>query len=251
MIFVDEEKYKDLTGIYQIFNKVNNKVYIGQTSERFQRRYWHHNWNLSNGSHHNKFLQNSWNKYGSNNFEFRIIHVLKDGEDINLLEKQYIKQFNATEYEYGYNMQDGGQPESMHRFISEESRKIVGEKNRQHMLGRKLSDETRAKMRASSKHCGPGSDGRKRISEYMSNRTVSDATKEKLRVINTGSKSPVTHLTEDDVLLIKIRLMNHELQKYIAADYNVSLGAISAIANDVTWKHVKVEGWSDYLKSKK
>lgn len=250
MVFRDEEKYKDNIGIYQIVNLVNGKVYIGQTIERFQRRYWHHNWCLNSNKHFNKYLQNAWNKYGKDAFEFRVVHTLQPNEDINEFEKYYIEQFNATNQQYGYNLQDGGQPEQLCRFTTPESRKLVGEKNRQHMLGRKLSEETKAKMRASSRHQGPGEKGRQKISQYMSNRIVSDETRQKLREANTGSNSPVTKLNEDKVDQIKQSIINGEIQRLIAERYDVSLGAISAIANNRTWTHVNTPGWNEYIKNK-
>lgn len=42
MEFIDKDIYKDQSGIYQIRNLVNNKIYIGQTTMRFIKRYWHH-----------------------------------------------------------------------------------------------------------------------------------------------------------------------------------------------------------------
>ena len=251
MIFKNEETYKNDKGIYQIKNLNNNKVYIGQTNENFQRRFWHHQWCLSTGVHSNRMLQNSWNKHGENAFEFSVIHVLQDDEDLNELEIKYISGSGSTNMKYGYNMQDGGQPKRLCDFTTAESRKKVGEKNRQHMLGRKLSEKTRAKMRASSRHKGPGPEGRKIISDYMSNRIVSEETKEKLRIRNTGSNSPVTHLTERDVAEIKTMLIDGALIKNIAKEYGVSFGAISAISNRRTWNHVDVDGWENYKPRKK
>ena len=119
MVFRDEEKYKDNIGIYQIVNLVNGKVYVGQTIERFQRRYWHHNWCLNSHKHFNKYLQNEWDEYGENVFEFRIIHILKLEEDIDELEKYYIKQLNATNQYYGYNIQDGGKVDQLYKFTNQ------------------------------------------------------------------------------------------------------------------------------------
>lgn len=251
MVFRDEKKYRNEVGIYQILNVVNNKVYIGQTTECFLKRFWHHNWSLNSNRHANKYLQNAWNKYGKDMFEFSVIHVLQDGEDINELEKYYIAQMNSANASYGYNMQLGGQEKRLCDYTTPESRKAVGEKNRQHMLGRKLSEETRAKMSASSVHGKFFTvEGRKRISEYMSNRVVSEETREKLRIANTGSNSPVSKLSEDQVYNIKSRIMSGEIQRIIAEEYDISIGVISAIANNRTWKHVDIPGWNEYINHK-
>ena len=50
------------SGIYQIYNPINNKRYIG-SSINIQRRLKEHKRNLRGGYHHNQHLQNAWNKY--------------------------------------------------------------------------------------------------------------------------------------------------------------------------------------------
>ena len=52
-----------LSGIYFIKNIVNNQVYIGSSSNIYQR-YLCHRGRLLNNKHHNKHLQYSINKYG-------------------------------------------------------------------------------------------------------------------------------------------------------------------------------------------
>ena len=59
-------------GIYMIQNKVNGKIYIGQ-SVNIEDRWGEHKYELNKGYHHNKHLQRSWNKDGQENFEFTII----------------------------------------------------------------------------------------------------------------------------------------------------------------------------------
>lgn len=146
MEFIDKDIYKDQSGIYQIRNLVNNKIYIGQTTMRFVKRYWHHQWKLTENTHDNKHLQTAWQKYGPDNFVFEVLHVLKDGENINQLEINYIKAANSDNGEYGYNIQHGGQEKKLISYISPESRKLVGAKNREHLLGKKLSDTTKQHM---------------------------------------------------------------------------------------------------------
>ena len=97
--------------IYKITNLVNGKVYIGQTlnpSKRFKK----HIYSLKNNSHYNIYLQNSWNKYGIDNFEFKIINSANKLNDANLLEIQYIKLYHSTNPTYGYNIESGGKNSS-------------------------------------------------------------------------------------------------------------------------------------------
>ena len=76
MEFEKREIFENLSGIYCIVNKINNKVYIGQTKQKFVKRYWHHLWCLRKNKHDNRYLQKSFNKYGEQNFKFIVIHVL-------------------------------------------------------------------------------------------------------------------------------------------------------------------------------
>ena len=99
-----------MRGIYKIENKVNRKVYIGESLD-IEVRWIKHIEDLNNNKHHSYKLQSDWNKYGDNNFEFTIIAVLDDRikklVDRHLLflyENRYINKFNSIED--GYNIED-------------------------------------------------------------------------------------------------------------------------------------------------
>lgn len=56
-----------------------------------------------------------------------------------------------------------------------------------------------------------------------------------------GSRSGAAKLTEDQVLEIRARVADGELQRVIAADYGVARSTISRIANGHGWTHVPPE----------
>ena len=58
-------------GIYKITNLINNKFYIGSSSD-LKKRLYEHRRELNLGVHANKHLQSAWNKYGEENFKFEI-----------------------------------------------------------------------------------------------------------------------------------------------------------------------------------
>ena len=93
MDFIEESKYKNNYGIYGIVNILNWNIYVGQTSESFQRRYWHHRWKLNDGSHDNAHLQKAWNKYGDENFQFIILEIVNDKNLLDDLEIKYISYY--------------------------------------------------------------------------------------------------------------------------------------------------------------
>ena len=88
--------------IYKIQNKITGKLYIGQTIQPYEKYIrWNHINRLNSNKHKNRHLQNAWNKYGFDNFEFLILY--------NLL---YFYEYTMIEYfKYGdnlYNMKQGG-----------------------------------------------------------------------------------------------------------------------------------------------
>ena len=72
------------SGIYAIRNKVNGKIYVGSAAN-FKRQFYLHKHHLRKGNHHSKKLQNSWNKYGEDAFEFGIIEICNTN---NLIERE-------------------------------------------------------------------------------------------------------------------------------------------------------------------
>lgn len=61
---------------------------------------------LTKNEHSNKYMQNSWNKHGYKNFEFKIIYIVNeqcDVENIINIEQQYINYFK-TMFPNGYNL---------------------------------------------------------------------------------------------------------------------------------------------------
>lgn len=95
------------SGIYAILNIKNNKIYIGQ-SKNVKARINRHKSELKHNKHKNIYLQREINKYGFENFEFNIIEYC-NVEELDEKEKNYIKQYNSTDNQFGFNLTDGGE----------------------------------------------------------------------------------------------------------------------------------------------
>lgn len=89
--------------IYKITNKINGKVYIGQTMRNIKERF-----NEYQSLKTNPYLKKSFNKHGIDNFSFEVIHETKNLSELNDLEILYIKQFDSTNRGKGYNLDAGG-----------------------------------------------------------------------------------------------------------------------------------------------
>ena len=93
------------SGIYCIRNIINNKVYIGK-SKNIYVRIRQHIYNLNNKSKdENRYLINSWHKYGEQNFIYFVIEYLELNEEL-LRERElyWIENFNSTNENKGYNL---------------------------------------------------------------------------------------------------------------------------------------------------
>ena len=78
-------------GVYQIRNRVTNKVYVG-SSKKLEERKNSHFRELRKGCHSNAHLQNSFIKYGEENFIFEIIEFCKLEERFDI-EQYWIDKF--------------------------------------------------------------------------------------------------------------------------------------------------------------
>ena len=96
--------------IYKITNKVNNKIYIGQTSRSIEIRWKEHLRHAfePNSAGYNSHFYKSIRKYGVSNFTVDIVEKC----DNNLMSKReifWIDFYNSFNPEYGYNLTRGGE----------------------------------------------------------------------------------------------------------------------------------------------
>lgn len=132
--------------IYKITNKINNKVYIGQTIKKygFKQRY---SYNLSKNTK-NLHLKSSIEKYGIENFEIiEEFDIAYSKEELDNKEKYWISYYKSNNNDYGYNLQDGGgngRP-------NQEVRERMSKNNPKIMLGKHFPLEVREKMSKSRK----------------------------------------------------------------------------------------------------
>lgn len=98
---------KTIQGIYIIKNKVNDKVYVGQSVD-INRRWYQHCYSAENESanDHNSKLHYAMKKLGKSNFYYEILEVVKPKELLNDREIYWIDYYNS--FKNGYNGSIGG-----------------------------------------------------------------------------------------------------------------------------------------------
>ncbi len=129
-------------GIYSLSNETNGKIYIGSTIN-FERRRKEHFRHLKYNKHKNKHLQSAYNL--GDKFIFKIIEVC-DKEQLEIVESKWMKFYNASNREYGYNLWDLAPRPKM----SEETKKKIGQANKYKLVGNKSPLSKKAVLRSPS-----------------------------------------------------------------------------------------------------
>lgn len=94
-----EEKYY----IYKHTNKINGKIYIGQTKQEPSRR-----WRNGNGYQKCPSFWRAIEKYGWDNFNHEILEIGSNQEWANERESYWISYYDSINEELGYNIAYGG-----------------------------------------------------------------------------------------------------------------------------------------------
>lgn len=94
--------------IYKIENRIDGKVYIGQTKQRLKDRLAKHRYKLKRGS--KLHLYSAMRKHGIDNFEVTIIDEFEssDSEALDAAEIYWIDYYKSTDRAFGYNYESGG-----------------------------------------------------------------------------------------------------------------------------------------------
>lgn len=90
--------------IYKFQNKIDGKIYIGQSINPEKRKY-EHLYGRKKGT--NTYFDKALGKYGLENFDFEVIDYTNNIKKIDELEKYYIKKYNCLKPN-GYNILKGG-----------------------------------------------------------------------------------------------------------------------------------------------
>ena len=150
--------------IYSITNKINNKRYIGVTTNFYNRKRVHL-WAMKNLKHKNEKLLKAVKKYGFENFSIDIIEE-PEGDWIEALKKEnyYINFYDS--HNNGYNRSDGFDGSSLYKpseeILIKQSERMKGNK---YWLGRKHTDEEKKKISEANKGKFVSEESRRKMSE--------------------------------------------------------------------------------------
>ncbi len=187
--------------VYKATNRINGKVYVGQTTYNLQQRRSTHIAGMNRKN--NTYFHNALLKYGIDNFMWQIICICPNIDSLNEQEQYYIALYDSMNT--GYNLQSGG----LNYRASEETKRLmrknhVGMLNKKHsektkqkmsknnvgMLGKHHSEESKQKMRVAALNM---SDETKQLisknnCRYFLDKHHTEETKEKIRQSRLGKK---------------------------------------------------------------
>ena len=145
---------------------MNNKIYIGSANDLYNRKSTHFK-SLREGTHENSYLQNAYNKYGADAFEFSVLEIVENSEELIEREQYYMDKTKCYDREIGYNMC----------------------KLARSSLGIKRSPETRAKIGAVQKGRKPTLEARRNMSNARKGRKLTEEWKHKIGDAQRGTKN--------------------------------------------------------------
>lgn len=125
--------------VYLVINKIDGKIYVGQTVDPLIKRWRRHLSTARNGRGYH--LHSSIRKYGEDAFDCVVLHQAFSKEELNKMEEAAIISFDACNQTVGYNLTfggEGGRP-------SEETRKKLIANNP--LTGVGHTEATKLKMR--------------------------------------------------------------------------------------------------------
>lgn len=155
--------------IYKATNKIDGKIYIGQTIYTLRTRRREHERVVGIKT---DYFHNAINKYGKENFNWIILDYAESQEELDEKEIFYIKKFRSFVDFYdanGYNLMLG-------TAVSESTKKKLSDAGK----NRKVSEETKTKLSKTSVGKKHSLETRKKIAMSMTGKKHSNETRLKI-----------------------------------------------------------------------
>ena len=127
--------------IYSHVNKINGKIYIGQTGQNVNQR-----WRNGKGYMNNIYFYKAIEKYGWDNFEHNILIDGLTKQEADTKEIELISYYDSCNPQRGYNLTIGGSGTNGYH-MSDEQKKNISERQ----IGRQLSEKWKKNISESLK----------------------------------------------------------------------------------------------------
>lgn len=162
-------------GIYKITCTISGKFYIGSAVNLYTRHYDHFS-TLRRSKHKNIYLQRAYDKYGKDAFTFEVLELVPDRKMLTTREQYWFDELQPFG-DRGYNIAPNA-ISNLGKKLSPETR----EKIRQTAIGRTPTPETREKLRQANL-------GKKMSPEFIEKQKARKATPETIAKIKAWEPS--------------------------------------------------------------
>ena len=194
--------------IYMHKNKVNGKIYIGQTCQKPEKR-----WNYGHGYKGCPRFYSAILHYGWDNFEHIILEDNLTQEDANLKEKYYIEKYQALDSNKGYNLIDGGNS-LVNYWKDEKHREEQSKRKKQYFLN--------------------NPDKKEKNDEHLKNIAIKSAKQRSLKMrdnyFNGQGLYSLNEKRKRKILCVETNEIFNSLSE-ASRKYNISVGNISSVIN--------------------
>jgi group I intron endonuclease len=176
--------------IYRILNVVTDQFYVG-SAVNFRRRRWEHLNALNKKEHHCVRLQEAWDVYGPNAFEFEVLEEVPDEQQL-LVEDSYLVQFAGHSVCYNtastsLQPPSAADPQTREK-ISATLKRLYADSTNHPRTGKQHSQETKDRISAAKK-ANPA--------KPWAGKTRSEETKAKISAAQKGvAKAPRVYTDE-------------------------------------------------------
>lgn len=248
------------SGIYIIKNKINGKFYVG-SAVNIKNRWYNHVKTLKENIHKNRRLQNAWNKYGEQNFQFEILELVDDINDLINKEQYWIDILQACKNGYNLSPIAGStlgvkfseeSKNKLRKLKSEEQKKKLSKiridsklskGNNNPMYVKTHTESSKEKMKY-LKDGTSKSEAYKGENNHFYDKTHTEEVRKKISDSRKGKRSR-TKLTIEQVKEIKNQFINkdkditwNKLYDDLSFKYNVSSSGLRKIKDGSRWKDI-------------
>lgn len=242
---------RGVVGVYQIRNTINDKIYIGSSTNIFKRFRQHYD-DIRKQKHRNVHMLQEYNKYGLDVFEWSVLEVVEQKDDLYNREQYWLDITRSYDTGYnehpkagtskGYKFRDG-----LHEKLSEAHKGLrpaaklsetevieICEMMKQGLYDRDIEKITGTPV---------SSVNNIRRAHTWSHITLSYKQEREAMGMCTsrgrkGIEQNNSKLTENDVVVIWNRLLKGDGLSQIARDYNIVPQTIRSIKTRKTWSHI-------------
>lgn len=220
-----------VTGVYAIKCTANGRVYIGQ-SINMGRRIGEHFSDLRNGGHHNKKIQEDYDRYGEGAFDYEVI---REGtftqEELDKIENEEIEKAGGIDSDMCYNVFSGGETGYT---ANQDFRDNVSQK----LKGKKRSDGYREFAAKRAKKQWTEQEYRDTMVNSAKKQWESEEYRAIMRKAHLGNSEACGHiLTTEKVREARRRHKTGETPTSLAKEYGVAVSTMYNALSGITWKN--------------